>query len=115
MTNVKKFTAKVTALLLALSLALLSVPQVSFTVFADDDLGSVRVIVENTTFTEAVSGGNAPAWTGTKIDKWVSLDKTSSAMTCIKDAIESSGFTQKGADDGYISEIAGLAAFDGGS
>lgn len=58
MTNVKKFTAKVTALLLALSLALLSVPQVSFTVFADDDLGSVRVIVENTTFTEAVSGGN---------------------------------------------------------
>ena len=62
MTNVKKFTAKVTALLLALSLALLSVPQVSFTVFADDDLGSVRVIVENTTFTEAVSGGNAPAW-----------------------------------------------------
>ena len=29
MTNVKKFTAKVTALLLALSLALLSVPQVS--------------------------------------------------------------------------------------
>ena len=51
MTNVKKFTAKVTALLLALSLALLSVPQVSFTVFADDDLGSVRVIVENTTFT----------------------------------------------------------------
>ena len=53
MTNVKKFTAKVTALLLALSLALLSVPQVSFTVFADDDLGSVRVIVENTTFTEA--------------------------------------------------------------
>ena len=61
MTNVKKFTAKVTALLLALSLALLSVPQVSFTVFADDDLGSVRVIVENTTFTEAVSGGEAPA------------------------------------------------------
>ena len=115
MTNVKKFTAKVTALLLALSLALLSVPQVSFTVFADDDLGSVRVIVENTTFTEAVSGGEAPAWTGTKVDKWVSLDKTSSAMTCIKDAIESSGFTQLGADDGYISEIAGLAAFDGGS
>lgn len=115
MTNVKKFTAKVTALLLALSLALLSVPQVSFTVFADDDLGSVRVIVENTTFTEAVSGGEAPAWTGTKVDKWVSLDKTSSAMTCIKDAIESSGFTQQGADDGYITEIAGLAAFDGGS
>ena len=49
MTTVKKFTAKVSALLLALSLALLSVPQVSFTVFADDDLGSVRVIVENTT------------------------------------------------------------------
>lgn len=57
MTTVKKFTAKVSALLLALSLALLSVPQVSFTVFADDDLGSVRVIVENTTFTEAVDGG----------------------------------------------------------
>ena len=114
MTTVKKFTSKVTALLLALSLALLSVPQVSFTVFADE-LGSVRVIVENTTFTEAVDGGSAPAWTGTKVDKWVSLDKDSSAMTCIKDAIESSGFTQTGADAGYISEIAGLAAYDGGS
>lgn len=115
MTTVKKFTSKVTALLLALSLALLSVPQISFTVFADDDLGSVRVIVENTTFTEAVDGGDAPAWTGTKVDKWVSLDKSSSAMTCIKDAIESSGFTQTGADSGYITEIAGLEAFDGGS
>lgn len=114
MTTVKKFTSKATALLLALALALLSVPQVSFTVFADE-LGSVRVIVENTTFTEAVDGGSAPAWTGTKVDKWVSLDKDSSAMTCIKDAIESSGFTQTGADAGYISEIAGLAAFDGGS
>ena len=115
MTTVKKFTAKVSALLLALSLALLSVPQVSFTVFADDDLGSVRVIVENTTFTEAVDGGEAPAWTGTKVDKWVSLDKASSAMTCIKDAIESSGFTQTGADAGYISEIAGLKEKAGGS
>ena len=115
MTTVKKFTAKVTALLLALSLALLSVPQVSFTVFADDDLGSVRVIVENTTFTEAVDGGETPAWTGTKVDKWVSLDKNSSAMTCIKDAIESSGFTQTGADAGYISEIAGLKEKAGGS
>ena len=115
MTTVKKFTAKVSALLLALSLALLSVPQVSFTVFADDDLGSVRVIVENTTFTEAVDGGEAPVWTGTKVDKWVSLDKDSSAMTCIKNAIESSGFTQTGADAGYITEIAGLEAFDGGS
>lgn len=115
MTTVKKFTAKVTALLLALSLALLSVPQVSFTVFADDDLGSVRVIVENTTFTEAVDGGEAPAWIGTKVDKWVSLDKNSSAMTCIKDAIESSGFTQTGADAGYISEIAGLKEKAGGS
>ena len=45
MTNVKKFTAKVTALLLALSLALLSIPQVSFTVFADDDLGIVLIIM----------------------------------------------------------------------
>ena len=115
MTTVKKFTAKVSALLLALSLALLSVPQVSFTVFADDDLGSVRVIVENTTFTEAVDGGEAPAWIGTKVDKWVSLDKNSSAMTCIKDAIESSGFTQTGADAGYISEIAGLKEKAGGS
>ena len=115
MTTVKKFTAKVSALLLALSLALLSVPQVSFTVFADDDLGSVRVIVENTTFTEAVDGGEAPVWIGTKVDKWVSLDKDSSAMTCIKDAIESSGFTQTGADAGYISEIAGLKEKAGGS
>lgn len=112
MKTLKRVGAKAAAFLSAFSLTLISVPQVSFTAFAEDAV-SVRVIVENTTFTEAVDAA-APVWTGTKIDKWVELDESDDAMSCIKKAIDSEGLTQTGAEYGYITEIAGLSAYDGG-
>ena len=112
MKTIRNLAAKVAALLSAFSLTMISVPQVSFTAYAEEP-ASVRVIVENTTFTEAIDG-TAPVWTGTKIDTWVELDESDDAMTCIKKAIESEGLTQTGAEYGYITEIAGLSAYDGG-
>ena len=112
MKTIRNLAAKAAALLSAFSLTVISVPQVSFTVYAEEP-ASVRVIVENTTFTKAIDG-TAPVWTGTKIDTWVELDESDDAMSCIKKAIESEGLTQTGAEYGYITEIAGLSAYDGG-
>ena len=80
---------------------------------APDDLGQVHVIVENTTFTEPVNG-KAPAWTGTLVDSWVKLTEKSTMMSCVVKALEAKGYTQTGAENNYISDINGLAAFDGG-
>ena len=103
---------KILSLLLALVMALSLVP--TSVLAAPDDLGQARVIVENTTFTEPVDG-NAPAWTGTLVDTWVKLTKESTMMSCVAEALKAKGYTQTGAESNYISEISGLAAFDGGN
>ena len=72
------------------------------------DLGSVHVIVENTTCPAPDA-----AWTGTLVDANVALSADSTMMSCVKAAIEGAGKTQVGADNGYISEIEGLAEHDG--
>ncbi|MCR4963074.1 MAG: S-layer homology domain-containing protein [Firmicutes bacterium] len=71
----------------------------------------VRVIVENATY--PVSEG-AP-WDGTLVDTWVAIDNSSTMMSCVVAALDSVGATQEGAEDGYISEVNGLQAFDGGA
>ena len=102
---------KILSLLLAVVMALSLVP--TSVLAAPDDLGQVRVIVENTTFTEPVNG-KAPAWTGTLVDSWVKLTEKSTMMSCVVKALEAKGYTQTGAENNYISDINGLAAFDGG-
>ena len=102
---------KILSLLLALVMALSLVP--TSVLAAPDDLGQVRVIVENTTFTKPVDG-KAPAWTGTLVDTWVKLTEDSTTMSCVTEALKAEGYTQTGAESNYISEINGLAAFDGG-
>ena len=102
---------KILSLLLALVMALSLVP--TSVLAAPDDLGQVRVIVENTTFTEPVDG-NAPAWTGTLVDTWVKLTEDSTMMGCVAQALEAKGYSQTGAESNYISEINGLEEFDGG-
>ena len=72
------------------------------------DLGSVHVTVENTTCPAPDA-----AWTGTLVDANVALSADSTMMSCVKAAIEGAGKTQVGADNGYISEIEGLAEHDG--
>lgn len=110
---------RIVSLLMALVMILSLVPT---TVFAEDgtteNLGTVHVIVENTTFTEATASGKTPAWTGIKVDTDVSLNADSTMMSCIEAAIEKAGLTVDITDSDYgkyISGIAGLYEFDGGS
>ena len=74
------------------------------------DYGKVQVIVENTTY--PVEDG-AP-WDGKLVDEWIDLNADSTMMSCIVAALEKNGFTQTGAENGYISSIEGLSQMDGG-
>ncbi len=103
---------KILSLLLALVMALSLVP--TSVLAAPDDLGQVRVIVENTTFTKPVDG-KAPAWTGTLVDTWVKLTEDSTMMSCVTEALKAGNHKVTGAESGYIGEIDGLGEFDGGS
>ena len=74
------------------------------------DYGKVQVIVENTTY--PVEDG-AP-WDGELVNQWIDLNADSTMMSCIVAALEKNGFTQTGAENGYISSIKGLSQMDGG-
>ncbi len=74
------------------------------------DYGKVQVIVENTTY-PAEDG--AP-WDGKLVDEWIDLNADSTMMSCIVAALDKNGFTQTGAENGYISSIEGLSQMDGG-
>ncbi|MBQ0133775.1 MAG: DUF4430 domain-containing protein, partial [Clostridiales bacterium] len=69
--------------------------------------GQVKVIVENTTYT-------AGAWKGTLVNAWVDINTKSTMMSAVMDALTANGYTQTGAESGYIEAINGLKAFDGG-
>lgn len=98
---------RIVSLLLALVMVLSLVPTTVWA--AEDHDGQVRVIVENTTYAKA----DGAAWDGTLVDKWVDLVPGSSMMDCIVSALGS--YSQTGAESGYISEINGLSAGDGGA
>ena len=70
----------------------------------------VHVIVRNDVF--FVKDG--AAWDGVLVDKWVSIDDSSSMMGAIKEAVESAGYNGTGFESGYISDINGLGEFGGG-
>ena len=88
-------------------------------------LGSVRVIVENNTFTEpyAYEGDDpvAPAWTGVIVDMEVDITADTTMMSAIQTALATKGIEAVGADDGYISKITkesegkSLGELDGGA
>lgn len=94
----KRIISLLLALIMALSLLPVSV------LAADDHTGQVHVTVENTTWAEA---DGAP-WEGMLVDEWVTLQDDSSMMSCIVDALTAEGYSQTGADTGYISEINGI-------
>ena len=98
---------KILSLLLAVVMALSLVP--ASVLAAPDDLGQVRVIVENTTYSKAKG---AP-WEGTLVDTWVKLTEDSTMMGCVFEALDAKEYTHTGTT--YISEINGLSEFDGGS
>jgi len=94
----KRIISLLLALIMALSLLPVSV------LAADDHTGQVHVTVENTTWAEA---DGAP-WEGMLVDEWVTLQDDSTMMSCIVDALTAGGYSQTGADTGYISEINGI-------
>ena len=94
----KRIISLLLALIMALSLLPVSV------LAADDHTGQVHVTVENTTWAEA---DGAP-WEGTLVDEWVTLKADSTMMSCIVDALTAKGYSQTGADTGYISSINGI-------
>ena len=49
---------------------------------------------------------------GRRADEWVDIDENSSMMSAVVDALDNHGYTQSGAENSYIEEINGLAAFD---
>lgn len=104
--------AKLISLLLTLAMLLGMLPAAAL---AEEDLGKVHVIVENTTFTEKMNG-KTPAWTGNLIDTDVALSADSTMMSCIVAALNESSVeatidenTEYG---GYIRAIGGIAEKD---
>lgn len=85
---------------------------------AANNYGKVRVIVENTTFTEDMWPNGKKFWDGVAVDDEVALTADSTMMSCIVAALEKNGYTQAGADSNYISSITvgdqPLGQFDGG-
>ena len=94
----KRIISLLLALIMALSLLPVSV------LAADDHTGQVHVTVENTTWAKT---DGAP-WEGTLLDEWVTLKADSTMMSCIVDALTAKGYSQTGADTGYISSINGI-------
>ena len=78
------------------------------------DYGKVQVIVENTTFTSDLWPDGKEYWDGELVNEWIDLNADSTMMNCIVAALEENGFTQTGAENGYISSIEGLSQMDGG-
>ena len=107
---------RIVSLFLALVMALSLIPTTVWAEVAEgseSSLGSVHVIVENTTYTEVESADLK----GTLVDADVPLTADATMMSCVASALSAAGYTAVGADKGYISEItkgdAALGQFDG--
>ena len=90
------------------------------TVSKPNAVGTVYVTVENTTFPKSKWEGKT-YWEGQLVDNMpIEITNDSTMMSCVVEALEKVGATQKGAEANYISEITdkeghSLAEFDGGS
>ena len=107
---------RIVSLFLALVMALSLIPTTVWAEVAEgseSSLGSVRVIVENTTYTDV----QYDEMKGTLVDTDVTLTADATMMSCVDSALSAAGYTAVGADKGYISEItkgdAALGQFDG--
>ena len=101
---------KLTKLLSVLTAAGILASMPAVTAHAENREQKIRVIIENNT----LSAEDGADWTGTLLDEWVSADTDSTTVSLLLDALGKHGFTQTGAEQGYITEINGLSAEDGG-
>ena len=107
---------RLVSLFLTLVMALSLIPTTVWAEVAEgseSSLGSVHVIVENTTYTDV----QYDEMKGTLVDTDVTLTADATMMSCVDSALSAAGYTAVGADKGYISEItkgdAALGHFDG--
>lgn len=81
--------------------------------FAADDshANQVHIVVENTTYSEAEGAG----WSGTLVDKWVTIDKDSTAVTALQEALDTfdSEIVPSYYGGVYVKSINGLAEESG--
>ena len=75
------------------------------------DNPKVRVIVENGNLSKESGAG----WDGILFDSEVEIGDGDNALTAFTKAIEENGFSQQGADFGFVSEINGLGSEQGGA
>ncbi len=80
-------------------------------VSADDDLGQVRVIIENNAFGTA-DGAN---WEGILIDDSVDITSSMTMMDAVTSALKKNNYSQNNSSSNYVTEINGLSAGDGGN
>ena len=103
----KKLIKKILSLIMAI--AVISAAFSVTSAYAAEE-EKVKVVVKN----EVFSTDDGAAWDGTLVDEWVEIDENSTLMSAVVNALDNHGYTQKGAENCYIEEINGLAAYDGG-
>ncbi len=96
-----KKSTKVLSVLLSGFVAFSAVP---LSALAANDDNTVRIIVENQT----LSTEDGASWEGVLLDETIEVDDTSTIMTLLMQALDKHGYTQVGADKGYVTEINGL-------
>ena len=101
-TSEKKLFSLVMALIIALSLSV-----VPFSASAAEDLGKVRVVVKNETFSTADSA----AWAGELLKTDISLGSDSTMMTVIEDALKSNKIEYSFNNYNYLASINGLSEY----
>ena len=103
-----KMVKKLISVILTLTM-LGTIMTVSMSVSASEQ-EKVRVIVRNDTFSVA----DGAAWEGILVDEWVDIDETSSMISSLVKALDNHGYSQKGAENDYFTEVNGLSSQDGG-
>lgn len=104
-----KLKVRILSWLMAVLMVFGAIPETALTAYgADrtDGKSQVRVIVENTTYTEA----DGACWDGTLVDTWVDLQEDSTMATCLVAALNEYGYSCEGAEYNYITKINGLVA-----
>ncbi len=76
---------------------------VSFAVSANTEAPKIRIVVANNT-------NQSAEWTGVLVDEWVEIKDNSTAQSLFTTLMQEKGFSQTGAESGYITEINGLKA-----
>lgn len=101
----KKTSAKILSLTLTVLLCLTAFSAAFSVSAAEDDVKTVRIVVENTTYTVE----NGAPWEGRILDEEVPLSDGLNLLTVIEKLLDSKEISYRASDWGYLQEIDGLA------